>query len=81
MKLLLLATAVAMAMPFAATAGEQLKAEDVPPAIRAACEQDVRRLCASANPTIEGVKTCVAAKFRQLGKRCQIQLALAGFSR
>ena len=81
MKRLALAGMVAISMTVAAGAGEPLKVpEDVPPAIRAACETDVRRLCVGANPTIEGVKSCVAAKFRQLGKRCQIQLALAGFS-
>jgi hypothetical protein len=54
---------------------------EVTPQIRAACETDVRRLCIGTNPTISKVKVCVASKFLQLGKRCQVQLALAGFKR
>lgn len=52
---------------------------EVTPAMRAACESDVRRLCIGTNPTVAKVKVCVASKFFQLGKRCQVQLALAGF--
>lgn len=52
----------------------------VTPALRAACESDVRRLCIGPNPTFAKVKRCVAAKFSKLGKRCQIELASAGFS-
>lgn len=51
---------------------------EVTPQIRAACEADVRRLCIGANPTVEKVKSCVAAKFSQLGNRCQLHLAMAG---
>ncbi|MGQ0672297.1 MAG: hypothetical protein ACT4N2_05380 [Hyphomicrobium sp.] len=54
---------------------------EVTPALRAACEGDVRRLCIGTHPTVAKVKSCVAAKFLQLGKRCQVQLALAGFKR
>lgn len=67
-------------------AGQALAAEDlklppeVTPSMRAACEKDVRRLCVGANPTFAKVKRCVAAKFSQLGKRCQFELASAGFS-
>jgi hypothetical protein len=53
---------------------------EVTPALRAACESDVRRLCVGPKPTYAKVKRCVAAKFTQLGKRCQIELASAGFS-
>jgi len=53
---------------------------EVTPAMRAACEMDVRRLCVGPSPTFDKVKRCVAAKFLQLGKRCQIELASAGFS-
>jgi hypothetical protein len=49
--------------------------------MKAACETDVRRLCIGANPSVAKVKSCVTVKFMQLGKRCQIQLALAGFKR
>lgn len=52
---------------------------EVTPQLRAACETDVRRLCIGANPTVAKVKVCVSSKFLQLGHRCQVQLALAGF--
>lgn len=52
----------------------------VTPSMRAACEGDVRRLCVGPNPTFAKVKRCVAAKFYQLGKRCQFELASAGFA-
>jgi hypothetical protein len=61
-----------------ATAGEYQLPPEVTPALRSACETDVRRLCISANPTVAKVKSCVAAKFLQLGRRCQVQIALAG---
>jgi hypothetical protein len=51
---------------------------EVTPQMKAACETDVRRLCIGTNPTVAKVKSCVAAKFTQLGHRCQIQLAMAG---
>ncbi|HEY7670192.1 MAG TPA: hypothetical protein VH852_06090 [Hyphomicrobium sp.] len=66
--------------------GPTAKAEElklppqVTPAMRAACEGDVRRLCVGSSPTFAKVKRCVAVKFLQLGKRCQIELASAGFS-
>jgi hypothetical protein len=64
-----------------AIGAEQLKLPpEVTPAMRAACESDVRRLCIGTAPTIAKVKICVAAKFFKLGKRCQIELASAGFS-
>ncbi len=62
----------------ASHAGELQLPPEVTPALRSACEGDVRRLCVGANPTVAKVKSCVAAKFRQLGKRCQFQIALAG---
>jgi hypothetical protein len=37
-------------------------------------------LCIGVDPTIAKVKSCVMEKFLQLGKRCQTELALAGFS-
>jgi hypothetical protein len=51
---------------------------EVTPQMKAACETDVRRLCIGINPTVEKVKSCVTAKFTQLGRRCQMQLAMAG---
>lgn len=55
--------------------------KEVTPALRAACERDVRRLCIDKDPNVAEVKRCVAVKFFQLGHRCQIELASAGFSR
>lgn len=55
--------------------------KEVTPKMRAACEGDVRRLCIGANPTVDKVKGCVLSKYFQLNKRCQIELASAGFSR
>jgi hypothetical protein len=69
------------------SAGSVAQAEDfqlpkeVTPAMRAACETDVRRLCIGQNPTVAKVKACVYAKFFKLGRRCQVELASAGFSR
>jgi hypothetical protein len=54
---------------FAAAESFQLPPE-VTPALRAACEADVRRLCI--------VKACVTRKFLQLGRRCQMQITIAG---
>jgi hypothetical protein len=69
---------------FVLAAASAVRAEDyqlppeVTPQVKAACETDVRRLCIGTNPTVEKVKSCVTAKFTQLGHRCQIQLAMAG---
>ena len=64
---------------FGAGAEEYQLPSEVTPQLKAACETDVRRLCVGQNPTEDKVKSCVAAKFAQLGHRCQMQLALAGF--
>ena len=61
-----------------AQAGELKLPPEVTPAMRAACEHDVRRLCIGTSPTIAKVKRCVMVKFMSLGKRCQIELASAG---
>jgi hypothetical protein len=66
--------------------GSALQAEEfqmppeVTPQLRAACEADVRRLCIGSNPTVDKVKSCVAAKFSQLGNRCKVQIAMAGLT-
>jgi hypothetical protein len=65
----------------AAVAGELKLPPEVTPQLRAACERDVRRLCIGSKPTVAKVKRCVARKFLQLGRRCQVELASAGFSR
>jgi hypothetical protein len=69
---------IGLATPVIAT--EIKLPKEVTPALRAACETDVRRLCIGVDPTIAKVKSCVMEKFLQLGKRCQTELALAGFS-
>ncbi len=51
---------------------------EVTPALRAACESDVRRLCIGENPTVSKVKSCVRSKFMQLGNRCKMQITIAG---
>lgn len=80
--LILPLVALAALVSTTARAEEELKLPpEVTPQLRAACESDVRRLCIGVNPTVAKVKMCVAAKFLQLGKRCQLQLALAGFKR
>jgi hypothetical protein len=54
---------------------------EVTPALRAACEDDVRRIgCIGPSPTYAKVKSCVIAKYAQLGKRCKVELASAGYS-
>ncbi len=76
-------SAAPIAAPMAAStvlAAELKLPPEVTPSMRAACESDVRRLCIGRSPTMAKVKRCVASKFMQLGKRCQIELASAGFS-
>jgi hypothetical protein len=71
----------ALAAGAVAHAAEEVKLPpEVTPALRAACESDVRRLCVGPSPTYEKVKSCVKAKFSQLGRRCQISIASAGLS-
>jgi len=53
---------------------------EVTPSMRAACESDVRRLCISSNSTVETVRQCVMSKFLKLGRRCQFEIASAGFA-
>ncbi len=72
---------VASASATATLANDDVKLpKEVTPAIRAACETDVRRLCIGLNPSMEKVKACVAAKFSQLARKCQVELASAGFT-
>ena len=74
----ILASLAFAAIASAASAGDLQLPPEVTPALRAACESDVRRLCIGTNPSVAKVKSCVAAKFTQLGRRCQMQIALAG---
>lgn len=71
-----------LALPSLAVAQDNVKLPTgITPELRAACEADVRRLCIDDSPTVPKVKACVAQKFFQLGRRCQVELASAGFSR
>ncbi len=53
----------------------------VTPAIRAACETDVRRLCIGPGATQASVIACVVRKFANLNGHCRDRLAKAGFWR
>ena len=79
MKLRGVVVAFAVAVSTAAVAEHFKLPPEVTPQLRAACETDVRRLCIGANPTVAKVKRCVALKFLQLGRKCQVELASAGF--
>lgn len=51
---------------------------EVTPALRAACEADVRRMCIDDSPTVEKVKACVQRRYSELSARCKIALVAAG---
>lgn len=73
----------AMAVIVAAPAGANDKLKlppEVTPKLRAACESDVRRLCIGEDPTVAKVKSCVMSKFFELGRKCQFEIASAGFA-
>jgi hypothetical protein len=53
----------------------------ITPAVRAACEADVRRLCVRDDSTADSVKECVMQKFLSLGRRCRTEIASAGLMR
>lgn len=75
----LVAASAAFATLAAAKEEYQLPPE-VTPAIRAACETDVRRLCIGQDPSADKVKSCVLSKFFKLNRQCQARLMSAGFS-
>jgi hypothetical protein len=52
--------------------------KEVTPALRSACEQDVRRLCIRKKSTIASVRSCVVKNFGKLNMRRQIRLVQAG---
>lgn len=54
---------------------------EVTPALRAACEQDVKRHCVGENPTYQQVRRCVEQKHPQFGLRCRMAIASSGLSR
>jgi hypothetical protein len=67
--------------PMTAIAAEGFKLPpEVTPSMRAACENDVRRLCIREGATMASVKDCVLAKFMKLGKQCQFEIASAGLA-
>jgi len=71
--------ALTLATTAPATAEEKFKLPpEVTPALRAACESDVRRLCIGEKPTYSKVKRCVMVKFFSLGKRCRNEIQSAG---
>jgi hypothetical protein len=53
---------------------------EVTPALRAACETDVRRLCITPESNVQSVRQCVLANFMRLGRRCQMEIASAGLA-
>ena len=68
-----------MSSALAATASEEIKLPpEVTPALRAACEADVRRHCIGENPSYDKVRRCVEQKFAQFGNRCRVALVTAG---
>lgn len=77
----LLALAVLATLSTAVLAEEEIQLPpEVTPALRAACEADVRRLCIRPGATIDTVKACVMSKFLELGDRCRRQITLAGLA-
>ena len=53
---------------------------EVTPTVRAACEQDVRRLCLGDSPTVASVASCMARRYGELSMRCKIRIAAAGLA-
>ena len=52
--------------------------KQVTPALRAACETDVRRLCVRRGSTVSTVKSCVRRKFLRLNFNCKMRIIQAG---
>lgn len=52
--------------------------KEVTPAIRKACEKDVRRLCIRKGSTLASVKACVIYNFSKLNSNCKLRLVRAG---
>ena len=53
---------------------------EVTPALKAACEQDVRRLCIIEGATLSTVRSCVVRRYSELSARCKVQIAVAGLT-
>ncbi len=52
--------------------------KQITPALRAACEADVRRLCIRRGSTVSSVKSCVRRKFNRLNLTCKMRIVSAG---
>ena len=77
----ILVLAVISTLGGVAVASDEIKLPpEVTPAVRAACEADVRRLCIVEGSTVESVKNCVISKYLRLGARCRNEIASAGLS-
>jgi hypothetical protein len=62
-----------------ATADEKFKLPpEITPAIRAACESNVRALCVTPTSTQSSVVSCVRRNYINLNKNCRNELASAG---
>jgi hypothetical protein len=76
---LLIAVSLLSATSLSVRAAETLELPpEITPAIREACEQNVRSLCSTANPTVDAVASCVRRNYLRLNKRCQNELKSAG---
>jgi hypothetical protein len=51
---------------------------EITPAVRAACEQNVRQICVTPTSTQDSIVSCVRRNFISLNKRCRSELASAG---
>ena len=51
---------------------------EITPAIRAACEQNVRSLCVTSVSTQSSIVSCVRRNFINLNKTCRNELTSAG---
>ncbi len=76
-RIALIIAALTMAVPVLMAKELELPPE-ITPAIREACEADVRRLCVRPDSTYDQVKTCVILKYAQLNPMCKQQLVAAG---
>jgi hypothetical protein len=60
-------------------AGEKFELPpEITPAIREACEQNVRQLCVTPTSTTSSVVSCVRRNFINLNKKCRNELVSAG---
>ena len=79
LRLVPLALALLLVVPVAQAESFTMPPE-VTPALRAACESDVRRLCIAEGATVVTVKSCMKRRFGELSVRCKVQIAAAGLT-